>query len=256
MSQRNSGYVRIARDAYQTPAWVTRALIEDLEREGLLPRQDRHGARLAVWEPAEGAGQLSGAFIAHGYTVLCSDIAPRDGAIEHDFLSPDLPLLPPIGAIITNPPYKHADKFVDRALYVMTARGGGLVAMLLSVKWDSAGGRARLFKDSNAWTRKLVLTDRIVWIEHPEGKDHPSEDHAWFIWNVRPGANGSGASIGYGGMTADEKAAQTKSRALRKKAAKRAAQNELELSSPATPRAPASSKKSARSAPAKRKVTK
>lgn len=254
MSQRNSGYVRIARDAYQTPAWATRVLIEDLEREGLLPRKDRHGASLAIWEPADGAGQLSGELSAHGYTVFCSDIAPRDGSAEHDFLSPDLPLLPPIGAIITNPPYKFAYAFAGRALDIMGARGGGLVAMLLSVKWDSAGGRACLFAQCPAWTRKLVLTDRIVWIEHPEGRDHPSEDHAWYVWNVRPGANGSGASIGYAGMTPDEKAAQTKSRALRKQAAKRAAQNELELSSPAAPRAPASSKQSSRNAISKRKV--
>jgi len=46
MSQRESGYERRALDKYDTPAWVTAALMPHL------------GEWLHVWEPAAGSGQM------------------------------------------------------------------------------------------------------------------------------------------------------------------------------------------------------
>ena len=46
MSQRGSGYERKALDLYDTPAWVTAALLPHLP-----------GVR-AVWEPAAGSGKM------------------------------------------------------------------------------------------------------------------------------------------------------------------------------------------------------
>ena len=43
MSQRESGYERIERDCYETPEWVTRALLPHL------------GNIKSVWEPAAGS---------------------------------------------------------------------------------------------------------------------------------------------------------------------------------------------------------
>jgi hypothetical protein len=54
--------------------------------------------------------------------------------------------------------------------------------MLLSVDFDSAKGRANLFRDNPAWAKKLVLTKRIVWFE---GVKSPSVNHAWYIWDWR-----------------------------------------------------------------------
>jgi len=47
MSQRDSGYQRKERDLYETPAWVTDALIPHL------PTSD-----CVVWEPAAGGGKM------------------------------------------------------------------------------------------------------------------------------------------------------------------------------------------------------
>jgi hypothetical protein len=63
-------------------------------------------------------------------------------------------------AIITNPPHELATEFCEHALRLMQAVGG-VVAMLLRVDFDSAKGRAHLFRDNRAFAKKLVLTKRI-----------------------------------------------------------------------------------------------
>lgn len=219
MAQRESGYVRQARDAYMTPRWVTEALLDDLERQHLLPVTRRvkdptmmspkfqidTREPLAIWEPAAGSGQMARAMSDRGYEVICSDIQPEPGhSFGHDFTAPDLPQLmtSAFGAIITNPPYDQAEAFVAGALDLV-APTGGVVAMLLKVDWDSARTRRRFFADCPAWCRKLVLLDRIHWFDPEPGKAGPSENHAWYVWSFSSGASGAdqpprrSASIGY-----------------------------------------------------------
>src|SRR5665811_1406523 len=86
MSQRDSGYQRIERDLYETPEWVTLALVPHL------PTSD-----CVVWEPASGGGKMVAALLKAGFDVTASDIA--DG---RDFLTQPAPK--PFRAIITNPP--------------------------------------------------------------------------------------------------------------------------------------------------------
>jgi hypothetical protein len=87
MSLRDSGYARKQRDFYETPAWVTAALIPHL-------RPIRR-----VWEPAAGLGKMVCALGAAGLEVEGSDIA--DGV---DFLL-QRAVRSGADAIITNPPY-------------------------------------------------------------------------------------------------------------------------------------------------------
>lgn len=219
MAQRISGYERKARDAYMTPHWVTEALIADLEARGILPVAKRDagypnkGYPLAIWEPAAGTGQMADALARAGYEVFCSDIQPEPGiGIAHDFTKRELPLLmPEIGAIITNPPYKikAAEAFVANALDIMCGRSG-VVAMLLPVDWDSAKTRSKFFNECPAWRHKIVLLDRIHWFD-PEPvkkgekkKAGPSANHAWYVWSWAPPYNQP--TIGYACATASVKA--------------------------------------------------
>ena len=121
MSQRESGYERKERDAYETPEWVTEALLPHL------PPQ------LAIWEPAAGSGQMFRALCMRGHKVVGTDIV--NGI---DFLTTDDH--PPCNAIITNPPYALAQKFVEHALACAP-----LVAMLLRTDYDHAKTRQHLF---------------------------------------------------------------------------------------------------------------
>jgi hypothetical protein len=158
MSQRDSGYERKTLDQYETPSWVTQALIPHLP---VLAG--------AVWEPACGGGKMVAVLRQAGFDVLGTDIAtgadflrssPRNG----------------VSAVITNPPYALAQEFIEHAL-----RSVRFTAVLLRVDFDSAVTRRRLFVDCQEFAKKIVLTKRVRWIEGSNGS--PPYNHAWFLWD-------------------------------------------------------------------------
>lgn len=171
MSQRDSGYARKERDLYETPEWVTLALLPHLPViKGI------------VWEPAQGSGKMATALERFGgFGVIGSDI----GAGNDFMLLNDLPNLM-VAAIITNPPYELATEFIDHSLGLMEP-SKGVVAMLLRTDFDHAKGRRRLFSGCVAFAKKVVLTRRIMWFEPEPGSKgkSPSFNHAWFIWDCR-----------------------------------------------------------------------
>ncbi len=165
MSQRESGYARKDHDLYETPTWVTEVVLPHLPE------------RLStVWEPALGTNMM-GAVLASKFHVIGTDITTG-----HDFLR--LGLMDNADAIITNPPYTLATEFCEHALRLMELVGG-VVAMLLRTDFDHAKGRAHLFRDCPAFSKKLVLTKRIMWFQPAPGEKgkSPSFNHAWFIWD-------------------------------------------------------------------------
>ena len=164
MSQRDSGYERKERDLYETPAWVTFALIEKL------PFMNER----SIWEPACASGKMVDAMKARGLEVDGTDIA---GDPSIDFLGCGACHC---SAIITNPPYEKAQEFIWQALSLMRPNQG-LVAMLLRTDFDHAKTRADLFAEHRAFAKKIVLTKRIRWFEDSAGS--PSFNHAWFIWD-------------------------------------------------------------------------
>lgn len=162
MSQRDSGYLRKERDLYETPPWVTRALVPHLSP---YPQ---------IWEPACGSGQMVKVLQEAGYTVRFTDIDHgRDFMFEREKAD----------CIVTNPPYELATEFVEHALRL--TQPYGLVAMLLRTDFDHAKSRSHLFRDCPAFAKKLVLTKRIAWFVEADGKPKasPSFNHAWYIWD-------------------------------------------------------------------------
>jgi hypothetical protein len=63
MAQRISGWVRRANDSYETPAWVTDAVVPHIRKRA----RD-------VWEPAAGSGQMADALLSAGFRVIDTDI--------------------------------------------------------------------------------------------------------------------------------------------------------------------------------------
>lgn len=163
MSQRDSGYARIDHDAYETPMWVTWALVPHL----------RKGLR-SIHEPAAGSGKMVRAL---RYAMRETEISEADIRAGEDFFH-----VQAVGAnaIITNPPYSEAPQFIGHALDLMRP-AGGLVAMLLRCDFDHAASRRCLFAANPAFDKKLILTRRIRWIEGSKGS--PSFNHAWFVWD-------------------------------------------------------------------------
>lgn len=93
-----------------------------------------------VWEPACGAGHISEVLKAHGYEVRSSDLVDRGYGEEMDFLTTTLPW---DGDIITNPPYKYAQEFVEHALELIP--DGRKVAMFLKLQFLEGKARRPLF---------------------------------------------------------------------------------------------------------------
>ena len=164
MSQRDSGYERKERDLYETPAWVTEALIPHLPRRPL-----------AIWEPACGGGKMVDALVD---ALPDTIVTGTDIAAGRDFLVGE-PAVVRADAIITNPPYEFATEIVRRALGSVPKHG--VVAMLLRTDFDHAKTRSHLFAKHPAFAKKVVLTKRIKWFEGSKGQ--PSFNHAWFIWD-------------------------------------------------------------------------
>ncbi len=158
MSQRISGYERKTLDSYETPAWVTEALLPHLPDEWIHE----------IWEPACGSGQMV-RVLETICPVRATDIIKGD-----DFLTPSQWMMSEW--IITNPPYDLAEEFIVQALAMADN-----VAMLLRTDYDHASSRQYLFGKCKSFAKKLVLTKRIKWFENSTGS--PSFNHAWFIWS-------------------------------------------------------------------------
>ncbi len=161
MSQRDSGYARQERDLYETPEWVTLALLPHLSRP------------MSIWEPACGSGKMASALGKGSHRVKSTDISSG-----YDFLTINW-MDGFVDAIITNPPYELATEFIDHAL-ALTAPTG-IVGMLLRTDFDHAKTRSSQFGECAAFSKKVVLTKRIKWFEDSKGS--PSFNHAWFIWD-------------------------------------------------------------------------
>lgn len=163
MSQRQSGYERKERDLYETPEWVTTALLPHIK--------DRIDS--AIWEPAAASGKMVRALEPLGWPVLGTDIETGDDFLAQTRAGYDFDF------IITNPPYEKAQAFIQHAIKL--TMGNGLVAMLLRTDFDHAKTRAHLFSMSPRFAKKVVLRRRIRWFEDSKGS--PSFNHAWFIWD-------------------------------------------------------------------------
>ncbi len=166
-----SNFERQVNDLYRTERWATEALLRHVQVTGL-----------QVWESAAGGHDMANVLRSHGANVFTSDIAvyDRDHDATIDFLEPRFNYKNPRhDAIITNPPYgkgnREAVKFCELAL----ARCSGLVAMLLTAKFDFGKTRQHLFRDNPRFWAKIALVDRIQWFP---GDSSGTEDHAWYVW--------------------------------------------------------------------------
>lgn len=95
-----------------------------------------------IWECACGEKHLSNVFEADGYQVRSSDLIDRCGNEVYDFLSDENTLWD--GDIITNPPYKFATQFVQKAIDIIPK--GRKVAMFLKLQFLEGKERRKLFE--------------------------------------------------------------------------------------------------------------
>lgn len=136
-----------------------------------------------IWEPACGEGHISEVLKNRGYRVISSDLIDRGyGQGGVDFLK--LENKPFDGDIITNPPYKYAKDFVEKALDLVS--DGHKVAMFLKVQFLEGKARKELFEKHPP--RKIyVSSSRLLCAKNAEFEKMRAGGgsavaYAWFVW--------------------------------------------------------------------------
>ncbi len=143
----------------------------------MLLDQEKFGK--SIWEPACGEGHISKVLKAYGYHVESTDLVERGFGIGgQDFLkSPYFTSFD--GDIITNPPYKYAKQFVDKALEVV--KPGNKVAMFLKLNFLASRGRKELFVKHPPQT-VYVSSGRLECGKNGNFVGASAVDYAWFVW--------------------------------------------------------------------------
>lgn len=132
-----------------------------------------------VWECACGELHLSNVLAENGYNVRNSDIIDRAGTEVLDFLSDGVTSWH--GDIITNPPYKYAQQFVEKALSIIPE--GNKVAMFLKLQFLEGKKRKKMF-EQNPPKIVYVSSSRLNCAKNGEFNKYESSAiaYAWFIW--------------------------------------------------------------------------
>jgi hypothetical protein len=166
-----SNFERRENELYETEAWATRALLRHFPVAGLF-----------VWEPAAGNHKMVDVLKSAGADVFASDITgySRDHDEIFDFIGGGMfgPVVK-CDAIITNPPYGKGNRDAVRFAELALERCDGLVALLLTAKFDFGKTRMHLFRDNPRFAAKIALVDRIRWFE---GEYMGTEDNSWYVW--------------------------------------------------------------------------
>lgn len=159
-------------DDFPTPPWATRALCEFLVKRGLDLRS------MKVREPAANRGYMARPLAEYFGQIDASDVHDyRMGFAVRDFLFPEP--LPTVDWTITNPPFKLAEQFIERAL--KTSTGG--VAVIVRAAFLEGQGRYENLFSVNPPTSVLQFTERVVMHKGKVTKDGSTATaYAWLIW--------------------------------------------------------------------------
>lgn len=134
-----------------------------------------------IWECACGEGHISKVLEKHGYNVSSTDLIYRGYGEEepYDFLKSTEKNIEE--DIITNPPYKFAQEFVEKALDVVA--DGHKVAMFLKLQFLEGKARKAMFKK---------YPPKVIYVSSSRLKCAMNGDfekigssavaYAWFVW--------------------------------------------------------------------------
>lgn len=161
-------------DDFPTQPWGTRALMEHVLRPNF------HLGQMC-WEPAANRGYMARPLMEYFARVRWTDIFDYGWHAQecvHDFLSPEeVPFTP--DWIITNPPFRLAEQFIDKAS--SKARVG--CAMLVRTSFlESVGRYERLF-NVNPPTIVAQFVERLPMVRgRVDRKASTATSYAWLVW--------------------------------------------------------------------------
>jgi hypothetical protein len=163
-------YAERGSDLYETPVCAVEALL----RVESLPHR--------LWEPACGRGAIVNVLRARGHEVLASDLVDYGDPTHfyrRDFLTEPLPK--DCKAIITNPPYQLAEKFVRHAIEICP-----LVIMLLRLGFYESVRRTDILECCglariHVFKKRLPMMHRDNW-QGPKASS--AIPFAWFVYDL------------------------------------------------------------------------
>jgi hypothetical protein len=160
-------------DDFPTPPWATRALCEWLQAKIGWPLVE-----CSCREPAANRGHMVGALREYFGSVEASDVHDYGvGFAVGDFLFPG-----PLSVVdwtITNPPFRLAEQFIERA----GATSSHGFAMIVRAAFLEGQGRFERLFSRNPPSFVLQFTERVVMHKGrlaPEGSTATA--YAWLVW--------------------------------------------------------------------------
>lgn len=176
MQQRHEAHDSL--DDFPTPPWATRALTEFLTSEGF------DLAESTCREPAANRGHMVAPLREAFANVEASDVYDYGAGFPiADYLFGLAP--PPVDWTITNPPFRLAEQFIERAR--ASSRVG--VAMIVRAAFLESVGRYQRLYAATPPAYVLQFTERVVMHKGrlaPEGSTATA--YAWLIWLTEPPA--------------------------------------------------------------------
>ena len=150
--------------------------------EDLLLKENVHGR---VLEPCVGGGHIADVLKTVADRVDCTDLIDRgyDGTVVLDFLEQNVS--PIYDWVVTNPPYKLAQDFIEQSL--RATKDGGHVAMFLKIQFLEGNKRKLFFEDTPPKT-VYVFSKRQNPLRNGEPLDEKGKPwsttmcFSWFVW--------------------------------------------------------------------------
>jgi len=170
MQQRTEAHDSL--DDFPTPPWATRALCEFLIAKGYSL------SLLSCREPAANRGHMVAPLTEYFGVVRASDVHDYGAGFPvRDYLFPGP--LAMVDFTITNPPFRLAEQFIERAAATSSM---GFAVIVRSAFLEGQGRHERLFS-RNPPSFVLQFTERVVMHKGrlaPEGSTATA--YAWLVW--------------------------------------------------------------------------
>ena len=158
-------------DDFPTPPWATRALCEFLDPDTI--------ARMSCREPAANRGHMVAPLREYFQSVEGSDIFDYGaGFPQADYLFGPDPY--PRDWTITNPPFRLAEQFIERALATSTF---GVAVIVRSAFLEGVGRHSRLFSvrppsDIIQFTERVVMHKGTL-----SATGSTATAYCWLVWS-------------------------------------------------------------------------
>lgn len=169
MSAAGRGAERKANDLYETPSWLTEAILPHL------------GDPKTIYEPACGKHAILNVLEAKFKTATFfhNDLHPQieDWCLPQDFLK--CQVKGQLDLLITNPPYGLAFEFAKKAMEIRAVTGC-VVVLLLRLNFLGSQGRAAWLRDH---TPSIYVSPRRPSFT---GGGTDATEYAWFMWDEKP----------------------------------------------------------------------